>query len=140
MAKGMNRVTLIGNLGKDPEVRFNQNGTPSCKLSIACNERRKDGDGWKDHTEWVPVVVYGKAAENAGQYLSKGSQVAVEGKFETVSWEDEKTKEKRYMSRVVAFDVMFLGGGKGDRGAAAVSTPPKPAEASGGFIDDDLPF
>ena len=161
MAAGVNRVTLVGNLGRDPEVRYAQSGTAICTLRLAVTERRKDGDGWKDHTEWMDVVTFGKTAENAGQYLQKGRQVYVEGRLQTRQYKDKEGVEK-YKTEVVANQVLFLGGG-GDRGSDRPGTgaprrndaqnagsrggggnegghddAPPPADA--GFVDDDLPF
>ena len=149
MGKGLNKVTLIGNLGQDPEVRYTQGGSAVCNLRLAVNERRKDGDEWKDHTEWFTVVAFGKAAENAGQFLAKGRAVAVDGRIQTRKW---KTKEgqDRETTEILANELIFLGGGEGagaKRGAhpdgpdggTGKGEPVKPG-ASDGFADDDLPF
>lgn len=139
MATGKNLVVLVGNLGRDPEIRYGQSGTAVCSLNVACTERRKEGDGWKDHTEWVKVVCFGKTAENAGQYLAKGRQVFVEGRLQTRQYKDKEGVEK-YATEVVALQVLFLGG-KDD---GAPRAPPAPPASGGppddGFIDDDLPF
>ncbi len=117
MAGGVNKVILVGNLGKDPEVRYIQSGNAVCTLRLAMTERRKDGEtGWKDHTEWMDVVTWGKTAENAGQYLAKGRQIYVEGRIQTRQYKD-KDGNDRYKTEVVANQVLFLGGG--DRGAGA---------------------
>lgn len=153
MASGVNKVILVGNLGKDPEVRYLQSGNAVCTLRLAVSERRKEGDGWKDHTEWMDVVTFGKTAENAGQYLQKGRQIFVEGRMQTRNYKDKDGNEK-WRTEVVANQVVFLGGG-GDRagapggggnnnkrpagnGAPAGDDAPPPPES--GFIDDDLPF
>lgn len=132
---GVNKVMIVGNLGKDPELKNNGKGS-WCDLNVAVNERRKVGDSWEDKTEWVPVRVLGKGAENCAKFLKKGRQVFVEGKLETSSWTDEKTKEKKYMTRVVSFDVQFLGGAKGGDEQAK----PVESQASATPEDDDLPF
>ena len=89
MAKGVNKVILVGNLGNDPEVRHTNSGNAVCNLRLACTERVKDGEGnWGDRTEWVDVVVWGRDAENAGQWLRKGRQVYVEGRLQTRSFTD----------------------------------------------------
>ncbi len=154
MAAGVNKVILVGNLGKDPEVRYVQSGNAVCTLRLAVTERRKDGDQWKDHTEWMDVVTFGKTAENAGQYLAKGRQIYVEGRLQTRQFKDKEGQEK-WRTEVVANQVLFLGGG-GDRGAGAGpkksdgarpssggppagDDAPPPAD-NGGFVDDDLPF
>lgn len=154
MASGVNKVILVGNLGKDPEVRYVQSGNAVCTLRLAVTERRKDGDGWKDHTEWMDVVTFGKTAENAGQYLQKGRQVYVEGRLQTRQYKDKEGQE-RWRTEVVANQVLFLGGGGGERGAGgprpqggARPQAQRPADDHGddapppdaGFIDDDLPF
>jgi single-strand DNA-binding protein len=154
---GVNRVIIIGNLGRDPEVRYAQSGMAICKLSVAVTERVKDGTDWKDATEWFRVTVFGKTAENAGQYLQKGRQVYVEGRLKTDKYKDKDGVERTSVE-VIANTLQFLGGGAGagagggggggprrDGGGPAPSgggngggddAPP----ASDGFIDDDLPF
>lgn len=162
MASGVNKVILVGNLGKDPEVRYIQSGKAVCTLRLAMTERRKDGDtGWKDHTEWMDVVCWDKTAENAGQYLQKGRQVYVEGRLQTRQYKDKDGNE-RYRTEVVANQVLFLGAGGDRAGAGAprnkdeggqrpnqnqgndggMDEPPPPEQGGGGggFIDDDLPF
>ena len=112
----VNRVTLIGNLGADPEVKTTSGGNTVANLRIATTERRKDRDGnWTDHTEWHSVVVWGKQAENVGKYLTKGRQVYIEGRLQTRKWQDSDGKD-RWSTEVNAFDVKFLSGGKDDGG------------------------
>ena len=84
----MNRVIITGNLGQKPELKQAKSGLAITNLRVATNERVKDGDQWKDHTEWHTIVVFGKQAENCEQYLDKGSKVAVEGKIRTRQWDD----------------------------------------------------
>ncbi len=152
---GINKVIIVGNLGRDPEVRYAQSGMAICKLSVAVTERVKDGtDGWKDATEWFRVTLFGKTAENAGQYLQKGRQVYVEGRLKTDKYKDKEGVEKTSVE-VIANTVQFLGsggggggggrdrssgpsggGGGGGGGGGHDDAPP----ASDGFIDDDLPF
>lgn len=157
MASGVNKVILVGNLGKDPEVRYVQSGNAVCTLRLAVTERRKEGDGWKDHTEWMDVVTFGKTAENAGQYLQKGRQVYVEGRLQTRQYKDKEGQD-RWRTEVVANQVLFLGGGAGgERGAGPRPQSggrPQPSSQQqrgddhgddapppdAGFIDDDLPF
>jgi single-strand DNA-binding protein len=134
MAAGLNRVSLIGNLGKDPEVRYTQSGTAVGNLRIGVTERRKEGEEYKDQTEWVSVVCFGKTAENASKYLQKGRQIFVEGRLQTRSWEDKTTGQTRYTTEVIASQLLFLGSAK--EGGAPTSP-----EAPSGFIeDDDIPF
>lgn len=148
MAGGINKVIVVGNLGADPEVRYGQTGTAVCKLRVAVTERRKDGDDWKDATEWVPVACFGKTAENAGQYLQKGRQVYVEGRLQTREY--EKDGAKKWVTEVIADTVLFLGGGRGDseRPTTAASGSPsqaRPTRPSGKAaaahpVDDEMPF
>jgi single-strand DNA-binding protein len=135
----VNKVILVGNLGKDPEVRFTPNGKALAKFSVATSEKWTDQQGQKqERTEWHNVVVWGKQAESCGQYLTKGRQVFVEGSIRTRSY-DDKDGNKKYMTEIIARDVRFLGGGGGARGPqdAAVSAPPG---EDVGPPDDDIPF
>ncbi len=136
---GVNRVIIVGNLGRDPEVRFSQGGMAICKLSVAVTERVKDGDAWKDHTEWMRVTLFGKTAENAGQYLQKGRQVYVEGRLKTDKYKDKEGVERTAVE-VVANTIQFLGGGGGERAPRPEATAGDAPPASDGFVDDDLPF
>jgi len=156
--KSVNKVILIGNLGKDPEVKYTPQGTPVAKLTLATNERYKDKDGqWQDRTEWHNVVLWQRLAEIAGEYLKKGGKVYIEGRLQTRSWEDKQTNQKKYMTEVVANDLVLLGGrGEGggesggfSRGASASNnnnfdqrTPePEPAAVGSSPIsDEDIPF
>jgi single-strand DNA-binding protein len=155
--KSVNKVILIGNLGKDPEIKYTPQGTAVAKIALATNERWKDKDGnWQDRTEWHNVVLWQRLAEIAGEYLKKGGKVYVEGRLQTRSWDDKQTGQKKYMTEVVAHDLVLLGGrgegGSGDfggssRGASAGAgnnfdqrmPEPEPA-ASGPITDDDIPF
>lgn len=113
----INKVILIGNLGADPEVRTTAGGTAVANLRIATTERRKDKDGnWSDHTEWHSVVVFGRTAENCGQYLKKGRQVYVEGRLQTRKWQDREGNDK-YSTEVAADIVRFIGGAPREEGA-----------------------
>lgn len=108
----VNKVMLIGNLGRDPEVRHTNNGGKVTSLNIATTERRSQPDGtWADHTEWHRVVVFGKQAETAERFLSKGRQVYIEGKLRTSKYQDKTTGQDRYSTEVIADQVRFLGGG-----------------------------
>lgn len=155
--KSVNKVILLGNLGKDPEVKYTPSGTPVAKLALATNERYKDKDGqWQDRTEWHNVVLWQRLAEIAGEYLKKGSKVYVEGRLQTRSWDDKQTNQKRYMTEVVASDIVLLGGrgeGAGEsggftRGASAGGNnfdqrvpEHEPASATSSPIsDEDIPF
>lgn len=152
--KSLNKVQLIGNLGKDPEVKYTPSGTPVAKIALATNERFKDKDGqWQDRTEWHNVVLWQRLAEIAGEYLKKGGKVYIEGRLQTRSWDDKQTNQKKYMTEVVASDLILLSGraegGEGggySRGASAGGnnfdqSVPEPAGAAAGPIsDEDIPF
>src|ERR1700728_4276782 len=157
--KSLNRVQLIGNLGKDPEIKYTPSGTPVAKLTIATNERFKDKAGeWQDRTEWHNVVLWQRLAEIAGEYLKKGGKVYIEGRLQTRSWDDKTSGQKKYMTEVVASDIILLGGrgesgGSGDysssRSAGAsggnnfdqrMPEPEHAAAGSGQITDEDIPF
>ena len=110
----VNKVILIGNLGRDPELRNTESGTAVANLSVATSERRKDRDGnWNDHTEWHRATVFGRTAENAARYLQKGRQVYVEGKLRTTKWQ-AKDGSDRWTTEVVVDQLRFLGGRDGN--------------------------
>ena len=155
MAKSVNKVILIGNLGKDPEVKYTPQGTAVAKFSLATNERYKDKSGeWQDRTEWHNLVAWARTAEIVGEYLKKGRTVYVEGSLRTSSWEDKQTNQKKYKTEIWVNDLVLLGGrgeggpaGEGhggSRGAANhfdQSAPPEPEHAAASPItDDDIPF
>ena len=128
MAGSVNLVVLIGNLGKDPEVRYTSGGTAVASFSIACNESwiDKDSGEKKEKTEWVNIVAWSKLAEICGEYLKKGKQVYISGRLQTRSW-DDKAGNKRYTTEVVADKMVMLGDGKNENKAI-------------GPQDDDIPF
>ena len=142
----LNRVSVIGNLGKDPEVSYTQAGTARARFSVATSERYRDRTSGEDReeTEWHNVVVWGKQAEVCGKHLTKGRQVYVEGKLRTRSWDDEKTGQKRYMTEVIANHVIFLGGLRGERGSTTDGNAEgEPNGNVGGTPqagDSDIPF
>ncbi len=118
MAKSVNKVILVGNLGKDPEVKFTPSGVPVAKFSLATNERYKDKGGeWQDRTEWHNIVAWQRLAEIVGEYVKKGSKIYIEGRLQTSSWEDKQSGEKKYRTEIVASDLVLLGG-RGERAAA----------------------
>ena len=155
MAKSVNKVVLIGNLGKDPEVKYTPNGTAVAKFSLATNERYKDKNGeWQDRTEWHNITAWARSAEIAGEYLKKGRSVYIEGRLHTHSWDDPQTKQKKYMTEIVVNDLVLLGG-KGDGGGGESSSrggnnnfdqrAPEPEHetapaATGPITDEDIPF
>jgi single-strand DNA-binding protein len=148
MSEGLNRVTVIGNVGKDPELRFTQGNQGVLSFSVAANESWFDATSKerKERTEWVNVVVWGKRGEGLNKVLAKGSRIYVEGRLQTRSW-DDKTGAKRYTTEVVATNVLLLGG-KGERagnGSTDRDESPKPPSGYGdtqqGFdASDDIPF
>ncbi len=138
--KSVNKVILIGNLGKDPEVKYTPQGTPVAKLALATNERYKDKDGqWQDRTEWHNVVLWQRLAEIAGEYLKKGGKVYIEGRLQTRSWDDKQTNQKKYMTEVVASDLVLLGGRGEGAGDFAGSSRAASASASGDHMDQRSP-
>ena len=145
--KSVNKVILVGNLGKDPELKYTPSGTAVAKISIATEESFKGKDGqWQSRTEWHNVVLWQRSAEIAGEYLKKGSKVYIEGKLQTRSWDDKQSGQKKYMTEVVCNDLVLLGGGNGNGNGKSQSAPqqeqePEPVAAgSNAPIDDDIPF
>lgn len=111
----VNKVILVGNLGRDAEVKFTQGGTAVATLNLATQEKWKNKQNeMQEKTEWHRVVVWGKTAENLGEYLVKGKQIYVEGKLQTRQWED-KDGQKRYTTEIRADEIRLLGGGGGNR-------------------------
>lgn len=152
MARGVNKVILVGNLGNDPEVKYTQGGQTIATLSLATTRAWKDRDGnLQEKTEWHRVKLWGKLGDIAGEYLRKGRQVYIEGRVEYGSY--EKDGVKHYTTDIVAEEMQMLGGGdtggsSGDRGPrqapqrreppAQRSTQPQPLDND--FADDDIPF
>lgn len=140
----VNKVILVGNLGRDPEVRTTPSGQPVATFSVATNRRWKDRDGNRqEQTEWHNIVCWGRQAEIAGQYLTKGKQIFVEGRLQTRSWDDRETGEKKYKTEIVCDNFQMLGQ-RGDGGGADSYTRPPAAPpsqvADAGPEDDDIPF
>jgi single-strand DNA-binding protein len=144
----VNKVIIVGNLGRDPEVRYLPEGGAITNISVATTDTWKDKSGEKqERTEWHRVAFFGKLAEIAGEYLKKGSQVYVEGALRTRKWQDKEGKE-RYTTEIIADRMQMLGsrGGGSEpmaREPAAASAGSKPpAKKGGGFddMDDDIPF
>ncbi len=139
----VNKVILIGNLGKDPEVRYTSNGKAVARFSLATSEVWNDADGNRqERTEWHNIIVWGKQGETCGQYLAKGRQAYIEGSIRSRSY-DDKSGQKRYITEIIAQRVRFLGGGGGTR-IAPEAEADMPGEAggaqSGPPADDDIPF
>ncbi len=117
MARGINKVILVGNMGNDPEVRYTPAGAAVTTISVATTESWKDKEGNKqEKTEWHRVVFFGRLAEIAGEYLKKGSQVYIEGKLRTNKWQDQSGQD-RYTTEVLANEMQMLGGRGGDSGS-----------------------
>jgi len=152
MSKGtVNKVILVGRLGKDPEMRYTSSGTAVVNFSMATNHFTKDKDGNNtDTTEWHQVVAFGRTAEVAGEYLNKGKLVYIEGRLQTRSW-DDPNGQKRYKTEVVCSNLQLLGS-KGDSEVPQGEVPvmekttesnnekESPAATAGGEEEDDLPF
>ena len=162
---GINKVILLGNLGKDPEVRYTPQQMAICRFSLATGERKKDQGGqWIDHTEWHNVVTFGKTAENCAKFLKKGRQAFVEGRIRTNKWQDKEGKD-RYTTEILADTIQFVGGARGEGAdmdfggepannnvlAGIPTADSLPKAANGGrspavrdepvtFDDDDIPF
>ena len=147
MARGVNKVILVGNLGKDPEIRYMPNGNAVANLTLATSESWKDkqtGDQ-QEKTEWHRIVMFRRLAEVAGEYLKKGSQVYIEGKLQTRKWQDKEGQD-RYTTEIVA-DNMLLLGSKPKAAAPKAEGFRKPIPASeippqtiDDFEQDDIPF
>ncbi len=165
MAKSVNKVILIGNLGKDPEVKYTQTGMAVARFSLATADRVKDKEGnWQERTEWHNLVAFQRTAEIAGEYLKKGSKVYIEGRLHSDSWDDKETGQKKYKTEIIINDLVLLGGGgpregggegggySGGRSGAGKSSGgydqriPEPdvsqAQTGGGpeITDEDIPF
>lgn len=139
----VNKVILIGNLGKDPEVRYTANGRAVARFPIATSEVWNDAEGNRqERTEWHNIIVWGKQGETCAQYLAKGRQVFVEGSIRSRSY-DDKNGNKRYITEIVAQRVRFLGGGGGTRVAPEAEAEPSGEPPPGGQpppLEDDVPF
>ncbi len=159
-----NRVILMGNLTRDPEVRQAQNGTYITKVGLAVNERMPDGQGgWKEEASFIDIVVFGKRAEAFGRYLRKGRSVLIEGKLRQSRWQDKETQQNRSKLEVIVDNWEFVGGNREEGGGGAprqggapqhqTSAPefPQPSDfggggggnfagGGGGGIPDDVPF
>ncbi len=140
MAKGLNKVMLIGHLGKDPEMSYTPNGVAVCKFSLATNDSYKgDNEQWVERTEWHNITVWRKLAETCSQYLKKGSKIYMEGKIQTDTY--EKDGKKNYFTKIVMSDMVMLD--KKEGGAVANETTNGtaiPEQVSDKSSEEDLPF
>ncbi|MBT9330536.1 single-stranded DNA-binding protein [Paracidobacterium acidisoli] len=156
MAKSVNKVTLVGNVGKDPEIKFAANGNAIATFSLATTDRTKDQTGnWTDRTEWHNLVAFQRTAEIIRDYVKKGSKLYIEGRIQTRSWDDKNSGEKKYRTEIIVGDLVLLsgrgegeGGGGSSYGSRSGSTSydqRSPASAddlvqSTEITDDDIPF
>jgi len=158
MAKSVNKVILLGNVGKDPEIRSTPGGAIVASFGLATSDRFQDAQGnWQDRTEWHALVAFKRTAEIVRDYVKKGSKLYIEGKLTTRSWEDKETKQKRYKTEIVVFDLSLLSardeGSGGSRtassGSSSASFDQRPQTASDApddytqqteISDADIPF
>jgi single-strand DNA-binding protein len=142
MAKSVNKVILVGNVGQDPEVKYTPSGVPVTRVSLATNERFKgNNDQWQDRTEWHSIVAWQRLAEIVGEYVRKGTKLYVEGKLQTTSWQDRQSGEKKYRTEVVARDLILLGSREnGQNVATQAADHESDAESTSPIVDDDIPF
>jgi single-strand DNA-binding protein len=156
MAKSVNKVTLIGNVGKDPEIRSSASGVMVANFSLATSDRFQDQQGaWQDRTEWHSLVAFKRTAEIVRDYVKKGSKLYIEGKLQTRSWDDKESGQKRYKTEILVNELVLLSGR--EEGAGGYSRPSggganhfdqRPASGGGGdefaqtaeISDDDIPF
>jgi single-strand DNA-binding protein len=154
MARSVNKVTLVGNVGKDPEIRSTGSGVMVANLTLATSDRQKDAQGaWQDKTEWHNLVAFTRTAEIIRDYVKKGSKLYIEGKIQTRSWDDKETGAKRYRTEIIVNDLVLLSGreeggagGYSRGGSASAGMDQRP---SGGaedlnqaaqISDEDIPF
>jgi single-strand DNA-binding protein len=155
MAKSVNKVILLGNVGKDPEIRSTAGGNMVANLTLATSDRQKDPQGnWQDRTEWHNLVAFQRTAEIIRDYVKKGSKLYVEGKIQTRSWDDKESGQKRYRTEIIVNDLSLLSG-RGEEGGSpsgaqrsSGNTASFDQRPSGGddyahsteITDDDIPF
>jgi single-strand DNA-binding protein len=147
-AKSLNRAMLIGNLGKDPELRYTSTGKAVASFSLATSASWKDQDGnMQERTDWHNIVAWQKLAEICGEWLKRGQKVYIEGRIQTRSYDDKNTGQKKYVTEIVADDMIMLGGGGGgvrastgadNSGASPATAEMEPPPPMG--KDEDLPF
>jgi len=156
MAKGVNKVFLLGRLGKDPEIKSTTGGTVVATFSLATSDRQKNAQGaWEDKTEWHNLVAFNRTAEIVRDYCKKGKELFIEGKITTRSWDDKESGQKRYRTEIIVNDLSFTGGNERGEGGTSGSytksssssssysqSAPVSAPDYGGheITDDDIPF
>ena len=142
MARGVNKVILLGNLGKDPELKSTPSGMAIATFSLATTERAKDKDGnWQDRTEWHNIKAFGRTAEVVGQYLKKGRTVYIEGRIHNDSWDDKETGQKKYRTEIIVNDLIMVGGQRegGEGGGSPYSGSRAGASKSANDLDQRTP-
>jgi single-strand DNA-binding protein len=162
MARSVNKVTLLGNVGKDPEIRSTPSGVMVASLTLATSDRQKDAQGnWQDRTEWHNLKAFNRTAEIVRDYVKKGSKLYIEGKITTNSWDDKETGQKRYRTEILVNELVLLSGREeGSGGQSGYSRPASAASSSSSaasfdqrppagqddiaqsaeISDDDIPF
>jgi single-strand DNA-binding protein len=158
MAKSVNKVILLGNVGKDPEIRSTAGGAIVANLTLATSDRFQDAQGnWQDRTEWHNLVAFKRTAEIIRDYVKKGSKLYVEGKIQTRSWDDKETGAKRYRTEIIVMDLSLLSGREEGSGSGGYSKAASSSSSTAGFdqrppagqddlshsaeiSDDDIPF
>jgi single-strand DNA-binding protein len=143
MAKSINKVILVGNVGKDPEVKYTPSGVALAKFSLATNERFKDKSGeWQDRTEWHNVLAWQRLAEIVGEYVHQGTRLYIEGKLQTSNWEDRNSGEKKFRTEIVARDIVLLGsrGAGGDEDQGGGEDREHAHAGAGEGTNDEIPF
>ncbi len=158
MAKSVNKVFLLGNVGKDPEIRSSANGVMVANFTLATSDRFQDAQGnWQDRTEWHNLVAFKRTAEVVRDYVKKGSKLYVEGKIQTRSWDDKDSGAKRYRTEIIVNDLSLLSGRDEGAGSGGYSRPASSAGSTASFdqrppagqddlaqsaeiSDDDIPF
>lgn len=152
MAKGINKIFLLGNVGKDPEIRSTAGGMTVASFTLATADRQKDAQGnWADKTEWHNLVCFQRTAEVVRDYVKKGTQLFIEGKIQTRSWDDKESGQKRYKTEILVNELTLLGSKSGGESGGGYSksntasydqrTPASQSDyADVGITDDDIPF
>ena len=161
MARSVNKVTLLGNVGKDTEIRSTPGGTMVANIALATSDRQKDAQGnWQDHTEWHNLKAFNRTAEIVRDYVKKGSKLYIEGKITTNSWEDKETHQKRYRTEILVNELVLLSGREEGGSGGGYNKPASSSSSSTNFdqrpqapaggqdeyaqqaeiSDDDIPF
>lgn len=158
MAKSVNKVILLGNVGKDPEIRSTPSGTIVASFTLATSDRQKDAQGnWQDRTEWHNLVAFTRTAEIVRDYVKKGSKIYIDGKIQTRSWDDKESGQKKYRTEIIVNELALLSGREEGSGSGGYSRPSSSSSSSSSFdqrpapvsndygpsteiSDDDIPF